>query len=152
MTYLLTSWLETCVSPPGFLGGLGQGKILQPGPAKVDCLAGLPRQTGKPDRHGLPPRFEEWRGRDLSSCFGSEKTTNFHFGTFQKDRNRTLSRGPIGPRARARGPGPPPPQLKIPQFGSQRPRDPKHRIPRVRFMKIRPGGRSGDLNRADFEP
>ena len=44
------------------------------------------------------------------------------------------------------------PQLKIPQFGSQRPRDPKHRIPRVRFMKIRPGGRSGDLNRTDFEP
>ena len=45
--------------------------------------------------------------------------------------------------------GPPPPQLKIPQFGSQRPRDPQNRIPRVRFMKIRPGGRSGDLNRTD---
>ena len=48
--------------------------------------------------------------------------------------------------------GPPPPKLKIPQFGSQRPRDPKNRIPRVRFMKIRPGGRSGDLNRTDLRP
>ena len=41
--------------------------------------------------------------------------------------------------------GPPTPQLKIPQFGSQRPRDPKNRIPRVRFMKIRPGGGRGTL-------
>ena len=48
--------------------------------------------------------------------------------------------------------GPPAPQLKIPLFGSQRPRDPKNRIPRVRFMKIRPGGRSGDLNRTDLRP
>ena len=45
-----------------------------------------------------------------------------------------------------------PPQLKFPQFGSQPPRGPKHRIPRVRFMKIRPGGRSGDLNRTDLRP
>ena len=48
--------------------------------------------------------------------------------------------------------GPPTPQLKIPQFGSQSPRDPKNQIPRVRFMKIRPGGRSGDLNRTDLRP
>ena len=39
--------------------------------------------------------------------------------------------------------GPPPPQLKIPQFGSQGPRDPQNRIPRVRFMNIRPGGGVG---------
>ena len=50
--------------------------------------------------------------------------------------------------------GPPTPQLKIPQFGSQRPRDPKNLIPRVRFMKIRPArlgpgswGRRGHTNR-----
>ena len=48
--------------------------------------------------------------------------------------------------------GPPPPQPKIPEFGPGRPRDPKNRVPRVFFMKIRPGGRSGDLNRTYFEP
>ena len=52
----------------------------------------------------------------------------------------------------AREDGPPPPKLKIPQFGPQSSRDPKNQIPRVFFMKIRPGGRSGDLNRTDFEP
>ena len=45
-----------------------------------------------------------------------------------------------------------PPQPKITQFCSPRPRDPQNRIPRVRFMKIRPGGRSGDLNRTDLRP
>ena len=48
--------------------------------------------------------------------------------------------------------GPPPPDPKIPKFGSQRPRDPKHRIPRVCFMKNRPGARSGDLNQTDVRP
>ena len=48
--------------------------------------------------------------------------------------------------------GPPTPQPQIPDFGAQRPRDPKHQIPRVRFMKNRPGDRSGDLNRTDLWP
>ena len=48
--------------------------------------------------------------------------------------------------------GPRPPDPQIPKFGSQRPRDPKNRIPRVRFMKNRPGARSGDLNRTDLRP
>ena len=44
------------------------------------------------------------------------------------------------------------PDAKIPKFGLRRPRDPNNQIPRVRFTKIRPGGRSGDLNRTDLRP
>ena len=47
---------------------------------------------------------------------------------------------------------PPPPNSKFPNLAPNGPGTPKNRIPRVRFMKIRPGGRSGDLNRTDFEP
>ena len=45
-----------------------------------------------------------------------------------------------------------PPDPQIPKVGSQRPRDPKNRIPRVRFMRNRPGDRSGDPNRTDLRP
>ena len=43
-------------------------------------------------------------------------------------------------------------QPQIPEVGRQRPREPKHRIPRARFMKNRPGTRSGDINRTGLRP
>ena len=46
--------------------------------------------------------------------------------------------------------GPPNPKCRI--LGSEWPRDPNSQILRVRFMKNRPGDRSGDLNRTDLRP
>ena len=46
-----------------------------------------------------------------------------------------------------------PPQIpQISQFGPRRPRDPKHRLPRVRFTIYVPGSSSGDRPRTDVQP
>ena len=97
-------------------------------------------------------QIEEWRGRDLSWLFGNEKLHLFILALFEKTVIGPFfdaRLGPVpGPGARA----PHPPNSKFPNLAPNGPGTPKNRIPRVRFMKIRAGGRSGDLNRTDLRP